>query len=379
VRVPVPNGARKARPLVGRALVLLGLQLVVPGCSTSAPPESVTPEPIVHEARGRAFGSSWHVRWVEPRRAAPDPRSVVAAIEGALAQVDLGMSTWREDSELSRARAAGGPVAVSEETAAVVREALALAEATGGAFDPTVQPLMELWGFHGTARASWPTANEIAQTRERVGWRRVQLGRDRAGRPMLDTGGAALDLSAIAKGHGVDRALHAVSSLGIGSAFVEVGGEVRAVGDAPSGRGWRVGVNLPDPAASPQDLALVVEFTNAAVATSGNYRNAVVLDGRSVGHTMDPRTGEPAQTSVRSATVLAPDCRLADGVATALMVLSYDDGARWVESLPDVEAAWLIQADAGLELRVSAGLPVDTEGARTVRIVHDSVRRPAAP
>ena len=377
-----PRGAPRARPACGRALAFLVLLFGAAACSGASDAEPVAaqvPEPTVHEAGGRAFGTTWSARWVQPERSPVEPTAVVAAIEAALAEVDRGMSTWREDSELSRARASRGPLPISEDTASVVREALALAQATGGAFDPTVQPLMELWGFHGTSRSSWPTAEELAAAREKVGWRKVQLDRDPAGQPTLDVGGTALDLSAIAKGHGVDRALHAMAALGIDAAFIEIGGEVRAVGEAPSGRGWRVGVNLPDPAAAPTDLALVIGFTNAAVATSGNYRNAVVLDGRTVGHTMDPRTGEPAVTSVRSATVVAPDCRLADGVATALMVMSYEDGARWVEALPDVQAAWLLAGDGGLDLRVSSGLSLDSSAPRSVDVVHDAVRPPPLP
>lgn len=380
--------ALRARSAKVRARSLWVCAALLVGCAGA--PESSAPGPAavgsaeqasqstVREARGRAFGTTWSVRWVESVPA-PDPARVVAAVERALAEVDAGMSTWRDDSELSRARAAASAVPVSEDTAAVVRVALALAQATGGAFDPTVQPLMELWGFHGTARTSWPAPAEIERARQQVGWERVRLGRDEAGRPTLDVGGTALDLSAIAKGHGVDRVLHAIAALGVHSAFVEVGGEVRAVGVSPTGRGWRVGVNLPDPAAAPDELAFIVEFTNAAVATSGNYRNVVKLEGREVGHTMDPRTGEPATTSVRSATVLAPDCRLADGIATALMVLPFDEGQRLVGALPDVEAAWILASEDGFELRLSSGLPLDAALGRSVSIVHDRVGAPTGP
>lgn len=299
-----------------------------------------------------------------------------AAIEAALADVDRAMSTWREDSELSVARATDGPVPVSEQTAQVVREAVVLAEATDGAFDPTVQPLMELWGFHGVARSSWPTQREIDAAREQVGFGRVVLGRTEQGAPTLDTGGTALDLSAIAKGHGVDRVSHALAALGAGSAFVEVGGEVRAFGPGLEAPLWRAGVALPRVDAQPDDLALIVHFVNGAVATSGNYRSRRVLDGREVGHTMDARRGVPASNKVASATVLAPTCLQADALATALMVLDHPSGLRLIEGLADVEAVWLLEEEPSLTLRLSSGLRVDAPSGRSIQVVNRLVSVP---
>lgn len=308
-----------------------------------------------------------------------EPELVRRAVEAALDDVDRAMSTWREDSELSVARSADGPVPVSEQTAQVVREALVVAEATGGAFDPTVQPLMELWGFHGVARTTWPMQREIDAAREQVGFGRVVLGRTEQGVPTLDTGGTALDLSAIAKGHGVDRVSHALARLGVGSAFVEVGGEVRAIGAGLNGPLWRAGVALPRVEAQPDDLALVVHFVNGAVATSGNYRSRRVLDGREVGHTMDARRGVPASTKVASATVLAPTCLQADALATALMVLDHPSGLRLIESLADVEAAWILEDDPNLALRLSPGLRLDASSGRSIQVVSRLVSVPDAP
>lgn len=315
---------------------------------------SERPAPEVHLLQGEAFGTTWTVKW----SGAVGPEAVEPDIVAVLAEVDVQMSTWRDDSELSRARAADGAVVVSEGTVDVVRTALALAEATGGAFDPTVEPLVEFWGFRGERRTTLPTEEALAEVRGLVGWERVTLGRSGAGEPLLDTGGTALDLSAIAKGHAVDRVSHALSAHGVANHYVEVGGEVRVSGASPRGTLWRLGVERPVPGSAPgADLVSLLSVTNRAVATSGNYRNAYVVDGVRVVHTLDPRIGRPVETPVASVTVIAPDCVLADGWATALMVLGAS-GLERVERTPDVEALLLSQGpDGALTAEQTTGMP----------------------
>jgi len=340
---------------------VLGLLLVA--CQTPAPP----PEPEVPQVvriQGEALGTTWSVSWLEtPELDAEQGRVVVSDV---LAQVDEHMSTWRDDSELSRARRASGPAPISQDTALVVDAALDLAAVTGGAFDPTVQPLMELWGFFGTRRDELPTEQEIAAVRERVGWQKVVLAHGSAG-PTLDVAGTALDLSAIAKGHAVDRIHNALAARGASSLFVEVGGEVRVSGPASQRPEWRVGVSVPDPESPPDAFALVVSLTNGAVATSGNYRNHYQVDGQVLVHTMDPRVGKPVTTNVASATVVAPDCRTADGLATSLMVLPADQGLALIESLPDVDASLLLFEGERFRLRSTSGM------SRHVQVVSDRV------
>jgi thiamine biosynthesis lipoprotein len=286
---------------------------------------------------GEALGTTWTIKFVEVGDAdhSSDVQRVASA---ALAEVDAAMSTWRDDSDLSRVRAAGGPTKVSEETWSVVRAAVDLAQATGGAFDPTVQPLVELWGIHGDRRTAAPTDDQVAAVLKQVGWHKVLLGRSGQGEPTIDGAGTALDLSAIAKGHAVDRVSAAVSALGLGAHMVEVGGEVRVHGLNETGDRWRVGIDWPEAGLTPGErLFGVVQLTNGAVATSGNYRNAYEVDGVHVVHTLDPRVGRPVESDVASVTVVAPDCRTADGWATALMVLG-SEGLVLLEGVPDVHA-----------------------------------------
>ncbi len=272
------------------------------------------------------------------------------------------MSTWRSDSELSAIRESLDPVDVSEATAAVVRQALWLSEQTGGAFDPTVQPLVELWGFHGTPLTVLPTPEEIEAAQTQVGWRRVQVSHV-DGQAVVNGGGTALDLSAIAKGYAVDRVSLAISELGVGSHLVEIGGEIRVSGPGPGGGLWSVGVEAPLPGNVPgASLFGLVEVVNASVATSGNYRQSRTVQGVEVHHTLDPRTGRPATSGVGSATVIAPTCALADGLATALMVLG-EEGLPLIEGMEGVEAGliWVDASGSRMELTSGFRLQVVTE------------------
>ncbi len=331
--------------------VLLALGLVGLGGCQAGPSERAgdVPDVALHVLSGEAFGTTWTVKWRGPQPPATEAEARIVAV---LEDVDAAMSTWRDDSELLRVRATEGPVAVSEDTFAVVDAALDLAQATEGAFDPTVEPLMELWGFRGKPRESLPSDQEIAAARARVGWQKVSLSRTAEG-PRIASGGTALDLSAIAKGHAVDRVSFALSELGATDHLVEIGGEVRAQGSGPSGP-WRLAVDSPE--APGRRFAATIALRNAALATSGNYRNAYDSAGVRIVHTMDPRTGKPHASEVASVTVVAPDCRTADGWATALMVLDPGAGRAAIDARPSLEALWLVAGDDGFDEIRSTGM-----------------------
>jgi thiamine biosynthesis lipoprotein len=305
------------------------------------------------EVRGEVFGSTWRARAVAPPGV--DEAEVRQIAERVFAEVDLGVSTWRADSDISRCRRASQAIAVSDTTAAVVRLALDVAARTGGAFDPTVQPLVELWGVHGARRAVAPTEAEIEAARAQVGFGRVSL-EARDGVAWLRCGGAALDLSAIAPGYAADRLSDALAARGVVDALVDVGGEVRVRGRGPSGAGWRLGIDLPEPGLSPGEaLAGVVTVVDRGVATSGNYRNTYVLEGQEVVHELDPRTGRPALVGVASATVVAPTAALADAWATALMVLG-EPGLDALGAEPGVDALLLVPTPDGYAERATPGM-----------------------
>jgi thiamine biosynthesis lipoprotein len=323
---------------------LLPAVLAAAACAPPAAP------PTYQRLGGEAFGTTWHVTW-----SGVEEGVVESAITSTLERVDARMSSWREDSELSAIRQQTGPVVVSEETFAVLRTALDLADATGGAFDPTVEPLMALWGFRGEKRATPPSDDEVAAALAQVGHWRVETFRH-GGVALVDGGGTALDLSAIAKGYGVDAVSDALSRLGAADHMVEVGGEVRVAGEGPSGL-WTLSVDTPDAATAPGAEAVrSLRLTNAGVATSGNYRSVYDAGGVRVFHTMDPRTGRPATSTVLSVTVVAPDCTLADGWATALMVMDPESGLAAVEARPGLHALWVVDDGGVMTTRQTSGM-----------------------
>lgn len=242
-------------------------------------------------------------------------------VEAVLEDVDSKMSNYVEDSEVSRLNRWTELQAfeVSSDTLEVLQHATEISATTGGAFDITVAPLVSAWGFGPPGRpAEQPTDEEIEQLRMLTGWEKLLVDRETSSvtkaHPEL-----TVDLSAIAKGFGVDRVADALEKEGVENFMVEVGGEVRTRGLNLQGEPWRIGIERPVP--NEQAIDLIVPLGGLAMATSGDYRNYYEAEGRRVSHTIDPRTGFPITHNVASVSVIAPLCVRADAYATGLLVL----------------------------------------------------------
>ncbi len=270
---------------------------------------------------GATMGTTWSARMALP--AGLTEAAARQAIQAALDEVVAQMSTWEAGSDITRYnRAAAGWQTLPAEFFHVLSHALALAEDSGGAYDPTVGPLVNAWGFGPHQRAyEPPSPAAVEAARACCGWRRVQLDAER--RAALQPGGAYLDLSSIAKGYGVDRAAQALDALGITQYLIEVGGELRARGKRPDGQPWRVAIEVPD---ASDDHALALPLRDRSIATSGDYRRHAGSGDQRYAHTIDPRTGLPVRNNLASVTVLHPGCMEADALATALTVLGETDG-----------------------------------------------------
>jgi thiamine biosynthesis lipoprotein len=299
---------------------------------------------------GRTMGTTYMVKVVDDRFAKTD--HLKALIGARLEAVEASMSTYRPDSELSRFNAmarADQPFTPSEDLLAVVRMAAEIHRTTGGAWDGTLDPLITLWGFGREQKSGRvPTASEIEALLPRVGFHRITVNTE--GRLVKGDGRLTLDLASIAKGYGVDAVARLLAEQGYGDFLVEVGGEVYAAGRRPDGKPWRVGINRPHREAGFSEVYKVVALTDKAFATSGDYRNYFEVDGRTYSHILDPRTGYPVENGVVSASVLADACALADGLATALMVMGPEAGLALVERLAGVEALVIVHG-AGGELK----------------------------
>ncbi len=283
-------------------------------------------EPVILTLSGATMGTTYSVKIFDP----PEFDDIQFDIDAELRSVNDQMSTYLETSEISRFNQSESTdwFEVSREFAQVVDFAQSVSEKTSGAFDVTVGPLVNAWNFGPTARTKTiPDAATIEQLRKSVGYERLSVRLDP---PALKKSSSDLtiDLSAIAKGHGVDRLVEMLGRQGAQNVFVEIGGEVRVAGNK-AGQWWRVGIQVPD---ADQTEVMIAHSLNTgaggdlAMATSGDYRNFFEVDGVRYSHTIDPRTGRPVVHDLASVSVITANCMQADAWATAINVLGADEG-----------------------------------------------------
>lgn len=304
---------------------------------------------------GPTMGTTFNIVVVGERFDVDQLAALQTAIDAELEAVNAEMSTYRADSELSRFN--GSPASQSFAASPHLFEVVALAkqvsEQSGGAFDVTVGPLVDAWGF-GPGDPSQRRAlsdAEIETLRAAVGDDKLTI--DRASGQLRKTvAGLRVDLSAIAKGHGCDRVAAVLDAAGWTNYMVEIGGEVWARGSSPSGEAWKVGIERPTgDAAGSRVVQAVIRVRDVGVATSGDYRNYWERDGVRYSHTIDPRTGRPITHALAGVTVIHPEsAALADAWATALNVLGPDEGLALAEKL-GLAAYFLVRTDAGFEAR----------------------------
>jgi thiamine biosynthesis lipoprotein len=275
-----------------------------------------------------------------------------SAVGDTLDSVNRKMSTYDPDSELSEFNGfdAGAAFAISDDTAAVIACALEVAEASGGAFDITVGPLVNAWGFGPGGRRQAPNDDNLSELRARVGYRKLRLDAEARTIQKLESE-LNCDLSALAKGFAVDKLAEAFDELGVTRYLIEVGGEVRARGTNKRGEPWSLGIEKPSDAR--RQLQRAVRLRDMAMATSGDYRNFYEQDGVRLSHTIDPRTGRPVVHSLASVSVIHDNCMYADAYATTLMVLGPDDGLAWAEK-QGLAALFLVRAGGDFEERATS-------------------------
>ena len=309
---------------------------------------------------GLTMGGGYSIKLVASDQ---DLAAVRRAVQGALDVVDWRMSLFRADSELVAFNRAGTgqPFALSDQLYGVFGTALAVSRQTRGAFDMTVAPLVERWGFGTTPGRRVPSPVALVEARARLGWQSLHL--DDATHTVTKTRpNVQADLGGIAKGYGVDHVATTLDALGLDHYMIEVGGEVRARGTNGAGAPWQIGVEEPD--AMPQRARHVVPLSGRAMATSGDYRNYFEQDGRRFSHAIDPATGAPIAHALCSVTVVADDCIRADALATALIVMGTQRGLAMAES--EGIAALFIERTAPGQHRDRATSAFAALGARTV-------------
>ncbi len=316
------------------------------------------PGPVV-SLSGPTMGVRWTLKAVPPPEV--PHAAMAAAAQAAVDAVVAAMSTWEPDSEISRFNRApaGQAVVLGEDFTRVIDHALAIADITGGAFDPTLGRLTDLWGFGPAGeRLHAPDQDATRDATASAGWRRLDWNVGR--RTLVQPGGLALDLSGIAKGYGVDRIGEAMQALGVRHYLAEIGGEFAGAGVKPDRQPWWVSVEPPPGLALPGD-PILFGLHGCALATSGDYRRFRLDEGRRRSHSLDPRTGAPVEDAPASVSVMAADCMTADALCTALTVMGADAGLAFAET-QGVAALFLLRTAAGLEERLSPALRELIEG-----------------
>lgn len=268
------------------------------------------------EAEGQIFGTTYHIKYHATK-------DLSAVIEAELHAVDSALSMFIPTSTLSKFNAAEKYAEKDALFTSVVRLALQVSEATDGDFDPTVAPLVDLWGF-GLKHRDDVTPDQVDKVMPHVGYHHLSYDARRQC-IVKDDAQTRIDCGAIAKGYAVDRVAHALQKCGATDYMVEIGGEMIVRGHNKAGEKWRVGINKPvEDSTGSGELQTVIAITNRAMATSGNYRNYYYRGGRRYAHTINPHDGNPISHSLLSATVIAPTCAEADAYATAFMVMGLD-------------------------------------------------------
>lgn len=276
---------------------------------------------------GPTMGSHYSIQYVR-HSAAPAPKAVRAEVESILAEVDRQFSTYRSDSDIERFNAlpANSCQIMPGPVLELIRVGEQLSSQSDGSFDLTVEPLLNLWGFGPQSRAEKvPTAEALAQVRQRVGHGHLRIDGDR----LCKDAAVEVDFNSIAAGYAVDRIASRLKALGIDSYLAEVTGELKAAGRKPDGAVWRIA--LEEPRDDRRVAERVIEVNGYGVSTSGDYRRYFEQDGARYSHTFDARTGAPVLHNLASVTVIHPSALMADGLSTLLLILGPERGWDYAE------------------------------------------------
>jgi FAD:protein FMN transferase len=300
---------------------------------------------------GMTMGTSYNIKASKLPHSLK-PKEITGQVKELLDKVNGQMSTYQKDSELSlfNQNTSTDWLAISPELHEVLNEANKISQLSNGVFDVTVGPLVNLWGFGPEEMRSSPPDDAVIKDKlNQIGYNRLKF-KDGGLFVKKDIPNLYIDLSAIAKGYGVDQVGLLLERLGIMDYMVEIGGEIRVKGKNNQGQPWQIAVEKPTP--ERRSIEKVLAITDTGMATSGDYRNYFEVDGVRFSHTIDPRTGRPINHKLASVTILSDTAMEADGLATAIMVLGPDEGYKFAE-LNQIAAFFIIKSDQGFVERMS--------------------------
>ncbi|MFW5500956.1 MULTISPECIES: FAD:protein FMN transferase [unclassified Maridesulfovibrio] len=332
--------------VIGLVVLLLLSALMLVGCENSSEPVRI---------QGRAIGTTYSITaYGLPENLSPE--DLRNGVEQVVAGVNSAMSLFKPDSELSRFNAYRKEdwFPVSKELAGVVHTAKAVNRITGGAFDITIAPLVNLWGFGPDKRPEIiPTEDEIKEAKANVGSDLIEVRFDPPALKKL-TPAITLDLAAIAKGYCVDAVSSWLKASGISSYMVEIGGEIRTGGVKPDNAPWRIAVEKP--VSMERSVQALISLSGEAMATSGDYRNYYEIEGKRYSHIIDPGTGRPITHTLVSVSVVDETCSRADAFATGLTVLGPEKGIALAKEC-NLSAFFIVKTPDGLSEIATGDFP----------------------
>lgn len=297
-----------------------------------------TPRQQTRKFTERIFGTTMNVTYTSSEELQD---TIMACLRG----VDASLSMFNPKSTVSRINR-NETDTLDNHLQHIIPMAQSISEATDGAFDITVAPLVNAWGF-GFKNGALPTDRQVDSLRALVDYKQIKV---LDGLISKDNPNMIIDLSAIAKGYGVDQVANLLRERGVRDFMVEIGGEIVSQGNNPKGEAWRIGINRPveDSTGTNNEIQEVLELHNCAMATSGNYRNFYIAeDGRKLSHTIDPATGRPVRHNLLSSTVLAETCAVADAFATSFMVMGMDKAKEILAKHPSLQVYFIYTDSAG--------------------------------
>lgn len=320
-----------------RTTLLLFFLLILAGCGLK--------KEVAYS--GKTMGTTYHIKVVTGMFS--HAKNLQEKIDARLEEINQSMSTFRKDSEISRFNSdqnVGEKFRISDDFYNVLIVAKKIYEETGGAWDGTIKPLVDLWGFgNGKIKHTVPEKSQIEALLSKVGFNNIEI---LPGHYLVKKKASIfLDLASIAKGYGVDQVAALIRNNGISDFLVEIGGEVFASGYRKDGKKWKIGINRPQENAPFDQVYRVVELHDKGFATSGDYRNYFDVKKKRFSHIIDPRNGFPVDNGVVSVSILADTCTYADGLATAVMVLGYKKGIDLVNRLANTESFVVTQNKDG--------------------------------
>lgn len=307
------------------------------------------PADSIEQFGGPTMGSTYSVKYVRTSAVA-DPTKLQGATREILEQMDQQLSTYRNDSVVAEFNRmpAGQCMVVPAMLRSLVEAGEHLSQQSEGAFDLTVAPLLQIWGFGpNAAKQQVPSKAQIAEVLPRVGHQHVRIEGER----LCKNAPVELDFNSIAAGHAVDLVGQRLKALGVQSYLVEITGELKAEGVKPDGSAWRIGIEAPRD--DQQVAQKIIDLDGLGVSTSGDYRNYYMHDGQRYSHTLDPATGQPILHRLAAVTVVAPSARDADGLSTLLMVLGPERGMSFAQA-HKIAAFFVLHAEQGFEVHSSA-------------------------